>query len=140
MEEMRLQGEKNRAEGAAFLAKNAERPEIEVTPSGLQYELLAEGSGEKPGPGDTVLDHYRGETLDGTVFDSSYERGEPLRIPLEVVIAGWSEGLRMTREGGRARLYIPSDLAYGESGAGGVVGPNEVIIFEVELLAIVKNP
>ena len=139
MERMRLAGEKNRAEGDAFLAKNAERPGIEVTPSGLQYELLSEGTGERPGPGDTVVVHYEGFLIDGTVFDSSYEYGEPMTIPLDVVIAGWSEGLRMTREGSRVRLYIPSDLAYGEKGAGDVIGPNEVIIFEVELLAIVKN-
>jgi FKBP-type peptidyl-prolyl cis-trans isomerase len=139
MEQRRFEGEKNRAEGEAFLAKNAERPGVEVTPSGLQYELLSEGTGEKPGPGDTVLVHYRGETIDGTVFDSSYERGEPLTIPLEVVIAGWSEGMRMTREGGRVRLYIPPDLAYGENGAGDAIGPNAVVVFEVELLAIVDN-
>jgi FKBP-type peptidyl-prolyl cis-trans isomerase len=139
MEQRRLEGEKNRANGEAFLAKNAERPEVEVTPSGLQYELLSEGKGEKPGPGDSVLVHYRGETLNGIVFDNSYERGEPLRVPLEMVIAGWSEGLRMTSEGSKVRLYIPSDLAYGEDGAGRTIGPNEVIIFEVELLAIIKN-
>jgi FKBP-type peptidyl-prolyl cis-trans isomerase len=139
MEQRRLEGEKNRAEGEAFLARNAERPGVEVTPSGLQYELLSEGTGEKPGPGDSVLVHYRGETIDGSVFDSSYESGEPLTIPLDVVIAGWSEGMRMTREGGRVKLYIPSDLAYGENGAGSVIGPNAVIIFEVELLAVIKN-
>jgi FKBP-type peptidyl-prolyl cis-trans isomerase len=139
MEQRRLEGEKNRAEGEAFLAKNAERPGVQVTPSGLQYELLSEGTGEKPGPGDSVLVHYRGETIDGTVCDSAYERGEPLTIPLEVVIAGWSEGMRMTREGGRVRLCIPSDLAYGENGAGDAIGPNAVVIFEVELLAIVDN-
>jgi FKBP-type peptidyl-prolyl cis-trans isomerase len=139
MEQRRLEGEKNRADGEAFLARNALRPGVEVTPSGLQYELLFEGSGEKPGPDDTVVVHYRGETIDGKVFDSSYEYGEPMSISLDVVIAGWSEGLRMTREGGRVKLYIPPDLAYGENGAGSVIGPNEVIIFEVELLAIVKN-
>jgi FKBP-type peptidyl-prolyl cis-trans isomerase len=139
MEQRRLAGEKNRAEGEAFLAKNAERPGVEVTPSGLQYELLSEGTGEKPGPGDSVLVHYEGYLIDGTVFDSSYTYGEPMTIPLDAVIAGWSEGLRMTREGGMVRLYIPPDLAYGENGAGGIIGPSEVIIFEVELLAIVKN-
>jgi FKBP-type peptidyl-prolyl cis-trans isomerase len=139
MEQRRVDGEKNRVDGEAFLAKNALRPGVEVTPSGLQYELLSEGNGEKPGPDDTVLVHYRGETIDGKVFDSSYEQGGPMSIPLDVVIAGWSEGLRMTREGSRVKLYIPSDLAYGENGAGGVIGPNEVIIFEVELPAIVKN-
>ena len=139
MEQMRLEGEKNRAEGDAFLAKNAERPGVMVTPSGLQYEILAEGTGERPGPGDTVLVHYRGETLGGVVFDSSYERGEPLRVPLDMVIAGWSEGLRMLREGSKAKLFIPSDLAYGEDGVGRDIGPNELIIFEVELISIIKN-
>jgi FKBP-type peptidyl-prolyl cis-trans isomerase len=139
MEQRRLEGEKNRAEGEAFLAKNALRPEVEVTPSGLQYEIVAEGTGEKPGPGDTVLVHYRGETISGTVFASSYERNEPLNVPLDMVIAGWSEGLRMTREGSKTKLYIPSDLAYGENGVGRDIGPNEVIIFEVELLSIIKN-
>jgi len=139
MEQRRVEGEKNRADGEAFLAKNAERPGVEVTPSGLQYELLSEGTGEKPGPGDSVLVNYEGSLINGTVFDSSYADGGPITIPLDVVIAGWAEGLRMTREGGRVKLYIPSDLAYGETGAGGVIGPNEVIIFEVELLSIIKN-
>jgi FKBP-type peptidyl-prolyl cis-trans isomerase len=139
MEQRRLAGEKNRADGEAFLAKNAQRPGVEVTPSGLQYELLSEGTGDKPGPGDTVTVHYEGTLINGTVFDSSYTRGEPMTIPLDVVIAGWAEGLRMTREGGRAKFYIPSDLAYGENGAGSAIGPNEVVIFEVELLAIVQN-
>jgi FKBP-type peptidyl-prolyl cis-trans isomerase len=139
MEQRRVDGERNRAEGEAFLAKNAERPEVIVTPSGLQYEILSEGSGEKPGPGDSVLVHYRGETLGGAVFDSSYERGEPLSVPLDRVIAGWSEGLRLTKEGSKTKLYIPSDLAYGENGVGRDIGPNELIIFEVELLSIIKN-
>jgi FKBP-type peptidyl-prolyl cis-trans isomerase len=139
MEHRLLEGEKNLAEGQAFLAKNAEKPGVVVTPSGLQYEILSEGNGEKPGPGDTVLVHYRGETLGGAVFDSSYERGEPLTVPLDMVIAGWSEGLRLTREGSRVRLYIPSDLAYGENGVGRDIGPNELIIFDVELIAIIKN-
>jgi FKBP-type peptidyl-prolyl cis-trans isomerase len=139
MEQRRLEGEKNRAEGEAFLAKNAERPGVVTTPSGLQYEILSEGTGEKPGPADTVLVHYRGETLGGAVFDSSYERGEPLVVPLDRVIAGWSEGMRLTREGSTIRLYIPSDLAYGENGVGRDIGPNALIIFEVDLIAIIEN-
>jgi len=139
MEQRLLEAEKNRAEGEAFLAKNAEKPGVLVTPSGLQYEILLEGSGEKPGPGDTVLVHYEGSLIDGTIFDSSYERGEPLDVPLDMVIAGWSEGLRLTREGSRVKLYIPSDLAYGENGVGRDIGPNELIIFDVELIAIIKN-
>jgi FKBP-type peptidyl-prolyl cis-trans isomerase len=137
---LRLEGEKNRAEGAAFLTMNAERPEVEVTPSGLQYELISEGDGERPGPADRVLVHYRGATIDGLVFDSSYDRGEPLEAPLDMVIPGWSEGLRMMREGGSARLYIPPHLAYGESGAGGAIGPNTVLVFDVELLTIIRSP
>jgi len=138
IEQRRIVGEKNRAEGEAFLAKNAERPGVVVTPSGLQYEFLSVGAGEIPGPGDSVLVHYEGSLINGTVFDSSYTSG-PITIPLDVVIAGWAEGLRMTPEGSKIKLYIPSDLAYGENGAGGIIGPNEVIIFEVDLLAIVKN-
>jgi len=139
MEQRRIEGEKNRAEGESFLARNAEKPGVIVTPSGLQYEVLSEGTGEKPGPDDTVLVHYRGETLGGAVFDSSYERGEPLIVPLDRVIAGWSEGLRLTNEGSKVRLYIPSDLAYGENGVGQDIGPNELIIFDVELITIIQN-
>ena len=139
MEQRRIEGEKNRAEGESFLARNAEKPGVIVTPSGLQYEVLSEGTGEKPGPDDTVLVHYRGETLGGAVFDSSYECGEPLIVPLDRVIAGWSEGLRLTNEGSKVRLYIPSDLAYGENGVGQDIGPNELIIFDVELITIIQN-
>jgi FKBP-type peptidyl-prolyl cis-trans isomerase len=139
MEQRRIDGEKNRIEGEAFLAKNAERPEVVVTPSGLQYEIFSEGPGEVPGPSDTVLVHYRGETLGGVDFDSSYERGEPLSVPLDMVIAGWSEGMRLTREGSRVKLYIPSDLAYGENGVGRDIGPNELIIFDVDLITIIRN-
>ena len=138
-EERRLEGEKNRSIGEAFLAENGQRPGIETTPSGLQYEPLSEGEGEKPGPADTVLVHYRGETIDGFVFDSSYERGEPLVVPLDRVIPGWAEGLRMTKEGGSARLFIPPDLAYGDNGLGGIA-PGSVLVFDVELLAILSSP
>ena len=131
-------GERNRVEATEFLTENGKRPEVNVTPSGLQYEVISEGTGEVPGPDDMVLVHYRGTTIDGAVFDTTYERGAPVEIPLERVIPGWSEGLRMMREGGQARLYIPSDLAYGEWGAG-AIGPNSVIIFDVELLAIVRS-
>ena len=138
-ESLRVQGEKNLAEGMAFLEENRQRTGVEVTPSGLQFELISEGSGEMPGPGDTVLAHYSGATIDGEVFDSSYERGEPLEVPLYRVIPGWSEGLRMMREGGKAKLYIPPDLAYGEDGARGFIGPNTVLIFEVELISILRE-
>jgi FKBP-type peptidyl-prolyl cis-trans isomerase FkpA len=128
--------ERNMAEAAAFLAANGARPGVSVTPSGLQFELISEGSGSMPGIADTVLVHYRGSDINGNVFDSTYEQGEPMEIPLDRVIPGWSEGLRMMREGSRARLYIPPDLAYGERGASGLIAPYAVVIFDVELLEI----
>ena len=128
--------ERNLAEGMAFLAENSRKPGVIVTPSGLQFELISEGSGETPSLADTVLVHYQGANIRGTIFDSTYEYGEPLEIPLDRVIPGWSEGLRMMRVGSRARLFIPSDLAYGERGAGGVIAPNAVVVFDVELLEI----
>jgi FKBP-type peptidyl-prolyl cis-trans isomerase len=131
-------GERNLREGTAFLARNAGRTGVVTTTSGLQYELIAEGYGETPAPSDTVSVHYRGMTIDNFVFDSTYEEGVPLEIPLYRVIPGWSEGLRMMREGGSAKLYIPSNLAYGEEGMGSAIGPNSVLIFEVELLSIIK--
>jgi FKBP-type peptidyl-prolyl cis-trans isomerase FklB len=131
-------GERNRDVGEAFLAENGKRPEVIVTPSGLQYELVSEGAGEMPGPADVVLVHYRGATIRGEVFDSTWENGQPIEIPLNRVIPGWAEGLRMMREGGKAKLYIPPNLAYGERGAGGLIGPNSVLVFDVELLSIVE--
>ena len=130
------QGERNRAEGIAFLIENAKRPEVVVTPSGLQYEAIVEGSGDTPGPADSVLVHYLGTLVNGRVFDSTYEGGQPAEVPLDRVIPGWSEGLRMMKEGGKAKLFIPPGLAYGENGMGGAIGPNSVLIFEVELLEI----
>ena len=112
-EQVRLEAEKNLAASKAFLEENSKRPGVTITPSGLQFELISEGSGEMPGPADTVLVHYQGATIDGAVFDSSYERGTPLEAPLYMVIPGWSEGLRLMKEGSKARLYIPPDLAYG---------------------------
>ena len=132
--------ERNRTVGKSFLAENGKRPGVTVTPSGLQYEVILEGKGEIPGPADIVKVHYRGSTIDGTVFDSTFEDGEPWDVSLDQVIPGWSEGLRMMREGGKAKLYIPPELAYGESGAGSVIGPNSVIIFDIELISIVEPP
>ena len=131
--------ERNSAEGQAFLAENAQRPGVVTTPSGLQFESIVEGSGEMPDISDVVLVHYHGTTIDGTVFDSSMERGEPVEIPLEWVIPGWSEGLRMMREGGRAILFIPPHLAYGSQGAGDLIEPYATIIFEVELIEIMRT-
>jgi len=138
-EQMRIEGEINLIAGNVFLEENRQRTGVNVTPSGLQYELLSEGTGAIPGPADVVLVHYSGATIDGTVFDSSYERGEPLEVPLDRVIPGWSEGLRMMREGGKARLYIPPNLAYGASGAGGMIAPNAVLVFDVEFISILVS-
>jgi len=138
-EKRRLEGEINLAEGNAFLKENSLRPGINVTPSGLQYEILSEGTGEIPGPADVVLVHYTGATIDGTVFDSSYDRGEPLQVPLDMVIPGWAEGLRMMREGGKTRLYIPPNLAYGANGAGDMIAPNAVLVFDVEFISIIVS-
>jgi FKBP-type peptidyl-prolyl cis-trans isomerase len=128
--------ERTIGENEAFLAANGARPGVIVTPSGLQFELISEGSGEMPTIADTVLVHYQGADIYGHIFDSTYDYGEPVEIPLDRVIPGWSEGLRMMREGSRARLFIPPDLAYGERGAGGVIAPYAVVVFEVELIEI----
>ncbi|MFW5805353.1 MAG: FKBP-type peptidyl-prolyl cis-trans isomerase [Bacteroidales bacterium] len=125
-------------EGEKFLAENAKRDEVKETESGLQYEVLREGDGEKPGPNSKVKVHYEGTLLDGTVFDSSYERGEPIEFPLNGVIKGWQEGLQLMKTGAKYKLYIPYDLGYGEQGAQGAIAPYETLIFEVELLDIVE--
>lgn len=126
------------AEGEAFLEANARRDEVVVMPSGLQYEILEEGAGARPGPADTVLADYTGALIDGTVFDSSYERGEALAIPVAGAIPGWREALQMMAVGARWRLFIPYLLAYGEQGSGGAIGPCETLIFDVELLDILS--
>jgi FKBP-type peptidyl-prolyl cis-trans isomerase len=123
-----------------FLMDNAAHPGIYTTPSGLQYEIIVEGTGRQPEVTDYVRVHYSGFLIDGTVFDSSYARGEPEEFPLQGVIPGWSEGLMLMREGGKSRLYIPSRLAYGTQGVGGIIPPNSLIIFDVEFLEIVDNP
>ena len=129
-------GEVNKAAGEAFLAENAKRAEVKTTESGLQYEVLAEGNGEKPAASDTVVVHYTGSLIDGTVFDSSVERGTPATFGVTQVIPGWVEALQLMQVGAKWRLYIPSDLAYGPRGAGGAIGPNATLIFDVELLQI----
>lgn len=123
-------------EGQQFLAENAKRPEVTTTESGLQYEVLKEGDGPKPEATDKVTVHYHGTLVDGTVFDSSVERGQPATFPLNGVIKGWTEGLQYMPVGSKYKFYIPSDLAYGPRGAGGKIGPNATLIFEVELLSI----
>lgn len=117
-----------------FLAENAQAEGVQVTDSGLQYKVLEEGDGPKPGENSTVRVHYEGSLLDGTVFDSSYERGEPVEFGVTQVIPGWTEALQMMPEGSKWELYIPPELGYGSSGAGGLIGPNELLTFEVELL------
>ncbi len=129
--------QKNLEAGETFLAENAKREGIKTTESGLQYEIIEEGEGETPSADDQVKVHYTGELLSGEVFDSSRERGEPVTFGLNQVIPGWTEGLQLMKEGGRAKLYIPADLAYGPGG-NQRIGPNETLIFDVELLDI--NP
>ena len=125
--------------GREFLAENAKNDSVKQTASGLQYMVLKEGTGAKPGPTDNVTVHYTGKLLDGTVFDSSVERGEPATFPLDRVIAGWTEGLQLMREGSKYRLFIPSELAYGEKGSGDKILPNATLIFDVELIKVDKN-
>lgn len=124
------------AAGEAFLAENAKKAGIVVTESGLQYEVLTAGSGAKPSRSDKVRTHYHGTLIDGTVFDSSYNRGQPAEFPVSGVIAGWTEALQLMPVGAKYRLYIPHNLAYGERGAGGAIKPYSALIFDVELLDI----
>lgn len=130
-------GEKSKKEGDDYLAANKSKEGVKTTASGLQYKSLKEGSGPKPKASDTVKVHYRGTLLDGTEFDSSYKRGEPVTFPLEGVIKGWTEGLQLMAVGSKYQLYIPSDLAYGPGGNRGIP-PNSTLIFDVELLEIAK--
>ena len=124
------------AAGAEYLAENAKKDGVVVTESGLQYEVLAEGEGEKATAESTVSVHYHGSLVDGTVFDSSVERGQPAEFPVGGVIAGWTEALQLMSPGAKLKLTIPADLAYGERGAGAAIGPHATLVFEVELLAI----
>lgn len=126
--------EENKVAGEAFLAENTKKENIVTTASGLQYEILAEGEGPSPSATTSVTVHYKGTTLDGKEFDSSYSRNEPATFPLNRVIAGWTEGLQLMNAGAKYRFFIPSELAYGQRGAGADIGPNAALIFEVELL------
>ncbi len=129
-------GEKNKKEGEAFLAENKKKDGVVTLPSGLQYKILKKGSGKKPKLTDTVTTHYKGTLIDGTEFDSSYRRNQPVSFPVNGVIAGWTEALQLMEEGAKWQLFIPPHLAYGERGAGPRIGPNATLIFEVELLSI----
>ena len=122
-------------DGATFLSENANKEGVVVTASGLQYEIIESGSGKTPGPTDTVVTHYAGTFLDGSEFDSSIKRGEPLSFPVNGVIAGWTEALMLMQEGDKWRLFVPSDLAYGPSGVG-PIPPNSTLIFEVQLIEV----
>lgn len=128
--------QRNLEEGEAYLAENADRAEVTVTDTGLQYEVLEEGDGPRPEAGDQVTIHYRGTLLDGTEFDSSYERGEPATFPVGQVIPGFSEALQLMPVGSKFRVVIPGDLGYGAQGAGEEIGPNATLVFEIELLEI----
>ncbi len=125
------------AEGEAFLAENAKRDEVQVTDTGLQYEVISEGEGDTPDSNSVVRTHYRGTLINGKQFDSSYDRGEPTEFPVGGVIAGWTEALQKMKVGSKWKLYIPYNLAYGERGAGGDIGPYQALVFEIELLDIV---
>ena len=130
--------EKNRLEGMAFLEQNKNKSGVMATASGLQYEVLQEGSGPQPKATDEVTVHYRGTLIDGKEFDSSYKRGEPATFRLNQVISGWTEGVQLMKVGSKYKFCIPPELAYGERGAGADIGPNCTLVFEVELVAIKK--
>lgn len=136
-EEAAKAAEINEKAGKDFLEENGKRVEVQTTPSGLQYEVLKEGDGAQPTANDQVEVHYTGKLIDGTVFDSSEERGMPATFGVTQVIPGWVEALQLMKAGSRWRLFIPSQLAYGPNGAGGVIGPNATLIFDVELLKVI---
>ena len=135
-EQQEAAGKAAREAGEKFLAENAKREGVKVTETGLQYEVLTPALGIKPTPTDTVTCHYEGRLIDGTVFDSSYRRGEPASFPLQGVIRGWTEGLQLMSIGSKFRFFIPFDLAYGAQGAGGSIPPYAALIFDVELIGI----
>lgn len=128
-----------RAEGEAFLAENGKKEEVKTTPSGLQYVVEKEGEGAQPTAEDEVTVHYTGKLLNGTVFDSSVNRGEPATFPLNRVIPGWTEGVQLMKEGAKYKFFIPSDLAYGANGVPNVIPPHSTLIFEVELIKVNKK-
>lgn len=135
--EQQAQAENNRKEGEAFLAQNKTKAGVQTTASGLQYQVLRQGNGPKPAATDTVKVHYAGTLLDGTKFDSSYDRGQPAQFALNQVVPGWTEGVQLMPTGSKYKFWIPSELAYGERGPG-PIGPNATLVFEVELLEVVQ--
>jgi FKBP-type peptidyl-prolyl cis-trans isomerase len=135
-EKMQQAGEANKKEGDAFLTANKGKEGVTTLPSGLQYKILTPGKGAKPTASDSVVCNYRGTLIDGKEFDSSYKRGQPATFPVNGVIKGWTEALQLMPVGSKWQLFIPPDLAYGERGQGGDIGPNATLVFEVELLSI----
>jgi len=136
MEKAKTAGDKNKKEGEAFLAANKKKEGVKSTESGLQYVVLKSGKGPSPKATDSVKTHYHGTLINGKVFDSSVERGEPISFPVNGVIKGWTEALQLMKVGDKWRVFVPSELAYGERGAGADIGPNSVLVFEIELLGI----
>jgi FKBP-type peptidyl-prolyl cis-trans isomerase FklB len=135
-ETMKILAEKNKADGEKFLEENAKKEGVKVLPSGLQYMEVTPGQGKSPKITDNVTTHYKGTLIDGTEFDSSYKRGQPVTFPVSGVIAGWTEALQLMKEGAKWQLFVPPRLAYGERGAGQVIGPNATLVFEVELISV----
>lgn len=135
-EKVKQLAEKNKTTGEAFLTENKKKDGVITLPSGLQYKIIKEGTGKTPKLTDTVTVNYRGTFIDGTEFDSSYKRGEPATFPVNGVIPGWTEALQLMKEGANWQLFIPSNLAYGDKGAGDVIEPNSALIFDVELIAV----
>ena len=135
-ETMQKLSEKNKADGEKFLAENAKKEGVKSLPSGLQYKEITPGKGKSPKATDTVTTHYKGTLIDGTEFDSSYKRGQPATFQVSGVIPGWTEALQLMKEGAKWQLFVPSNLAYGEKGAGREIGPNAALIFEVELISV----
>jgi FKBP-type peptidyl-prolyl cis-trans isomerase FklB len=127
---------KNNVDGEAFLAENKKKEGVKTLPSGLQYKVIKAGTDKKPKLSDSVTSHYRGTLIDGTEFDSSYKRGQPVTFPVSGVIPGWTEALQLMGEGAKWQIFVPSNLAYGERGAGIVIGPNATLIFEIEIISI----
>ena len=136
MEKQEAQAKKNLEAGQAFLEANKKKEGVVALSSGLQYKVITEGKGKQPKGTDTVVAHYRGTLINGTEFDSSYQRNEPASFPVAGVIKGWQEALPLMKEGAKWQVYIPADLAYGPRGAGGAIGPNEALVFDIELLSV----
>ncbi len=135
----KVDADKNEKEGRKFLSENKNKEGVKTLPSGLQYKVLTRGDGATPKATDTVVTHYRGTLIDGRVFDSSHKRGQPASFPVNGVIKGWTEALQKMKVGGTWQLFIPSELAYGSRGAGAMIGPNAVLIFEIQLLEIKQD-